>query len=160
MDTSETYIKMCEKAEEIQPHFEEDDSVGGTFIGGNLLCHHQSNWEREHSKIPSGVFYVMEESYTDTCTTCGNEEDKHKVIKTIWLPRQDQLQEMIGKEYPLSFMALVDFVLSYEDPDADKPAELCADNEVLTKLTSREQLELAFVMKEKYNKTWNGEDWI
>ena len=139
MDTSETYIKMCEKAEEIQPHFEEDDSVGGTFIGGNLLCHHQSNWEREHSKIPSGVFYVMEESYTDTCTTCGNEEEKHKVIKTIWLPRQDQLQEMIG--YPDYINLLTEFI---EDIAAHK---------------TMEQFWLCLLMNHKYGKDWANNEW-
>ena len=30
----------------------------------------------------------------------------------------------------------------------------------LTSKSSMEQLWLAFVMKSKYNKTWNGEDWI
>jgi len=132
MDTSETYIKMRLAARK--------DLLAGTPP--------EFNWDNPEW-ITDNVFVDVKGDfyYSNAAITCQ-------------LERQDQLQEMVGKEYPLSFMALVDFVLSYEDPDADKPAELCTDNEVLTKLTSREQLEMAFVMKEKYNKVWNGEDWI
>ena len=160
MDTSETYIKMCEKAVEIQPHFEEDDSVGGTFIGGNLLCHHQSNWEREHSKIPSGVFYIIEESYTDTCPTCSNEEDKNKVIKTIWLPRQDDLQEMVRESGYAGFNGLKYFVKWLQNSDGEKyPYFRLQDNEEFEPFNSMEQLWLAFVMKKKYNKVWANNEW-
>ena len=73
----------------------------------------------------------------------------------IWLPRQDQLQAMV-----------ID-----NTPNPDKLGSLlsrfwvfcsCFYQGKLTfeVFTSMEQLWLAFVMKEKYNKTWDGTDWI
>ena len=71
--------------------------------------------------------------------------------ESIWLPRQDQLQEMVGSDmgelYHI-FWKNMSVVSSYErTPYTDK-------------CTSMEQLWLAFVMKEKYNKTWDGDKWI
>ena len=79
MDTSEEYIKMCQKATEVQ-----------------ALC----------------------------------EADVEIESPSIWLPRQDQLQGMV--EYTVG----------------------------VNKFNSMEQLWLAFVMSEKYNKKWDGKDWI
>jgi hypothetical protein len=61
----------------------------------------------------------------------------------IWLPRQDQLQEMVGNHYSTKAKQLR--MLAEFD-----------DNGVYR---TYEQLWLAFVMKEK-GKVWNGEDWI
>ena len=57
MDTSETYVKMCEKAEEIQKNANDISVLSDKFPDVN------SFWAK------------------------GN----------IWLPRQDQLQEMVVK---------------------------------------------------------------
>ena len=60
----------------------------------------------------------------------------------IWLPRQDQLQDMLGgfkKLFP-------------------KGSEELKINHKYCK--SFEQLWLAFVMKERYKKIWNGKDWV
>jgi len=82
-------------------------------------------------------------------------EDKHgryyKLEDVVWLPRQDQLENIIfeylikGNNMYSIFSLLLDFV-DYANR--------------LTELDSMEQLWLAFVMKEKYNKNWNGEDWV
>ena len=58
------------------------------------------------------------------------------------LDRQDQLQEMVGYSDIHSLMMHFWDFIGYD--------HIC---------TSLEQLWLAFVMKEKYNKTWNGENW-
>ena len=66
-----------------------------------------------------------------------------------WIPRQDQLQGMIiGKEKDISVNILnlhakFNHFLGFVAP---RPL-------------SMEQLWFAFVMKEKFNKTWDGEDW-
>ena len=74
--------------------------------------------------------------------------------RLTWLPRQDQLQEMM---------------LDEKEPDLD----FWYWNEIMgewandgfpilyykIKIASMEQLWLAFVMKEKYNKVWDGELW-
>jgi len=70
-----------------------------------------------------------------------------------WLPLQGQLQEMVGGNNIKTLRNLVDSV-SWVDPfDLPLPSSL-DDN------ASMEQLWLAFVMKELYNKTWLGEEWL
>ena len=62
----------------------------------------------------------------------------------IWLPRQGQLQEMVREEYENDYslsMRFTKFIPGHAD-------------------SSMEQLWLAFVMKEKHGKTWDGEDWV
>lgn len=76
----------------------------------------------------------------------------------LW--EQDQLQEMIDSS-PLykqaQFMAMLGYKTSsfgglgiYEHPN---PPAWCL-------IASMEQLWLIFVMQEKYNKVWDGKDWI
>jgi hypothetical protein len=65
--------------------------------------------------------------------------------KVIWLPRQDQLQEMLREtEYYLTWN-FYEFVMKSIEPNERR---------------SMEKLWLLFVMKEKFNKTWNGSDWV
>ena len=67
----------------------------------------------------------------------------------VWLPLQDQLQEMV--ENVSSSYELLNCFYKFVNPLED----------VYTRqFTSMEQLWLAFVMKEKYGKTWDGEEWV
>lgn len=61
----------------------------------------------------------------------------------IWLPHQDQLQGML------------------EGTVHDKLGRLyrAIEKMIMYPHETMEQLWLAFVMKEKYNKVWNGEQW-
>ena len=100
MDTSEQYIKMCEKAEEIQ---EQRFPLKGKVLFG-----------------------------------------------FTWLTCQSELQEMMG------FKRLADSIDSFH--------RFASGYYLGTRLAyhvfkTREQLWLAFVMKEKHNKIWNGEQW-
>ena len=70
--------------------------------------------------------------------------------KAIWLPRQDQLQEMVELPRPKLVTEFYTFAV-------------CSEVEGVLALNyyrSMEQLWLAFVMKEKYNKTWSEEEWL
>ena len=69
--------------------------------------------------------------------------------EVVKLHRQDQLQEMYG-----DFGKCLDWIHDFQCPECNY-----SDGKVLS-FTSREQLWLAFLVKEKYNKTWNGEDWV
>lgn len=60
---------------------------------------------------------------------------------TCQLERQDQLQEMSGLDWRIFDKKC----LVYEHP---------------TLVPTKEQAGIRVVMKEKYNKTWNGEDWV
>ena len=77
----------------------------------------------------------------------------------IWLPRQDQIQEMM---YTLACQG--------EDSVAGKTSVGCPDcivedlhefskDDCKHDLNSMEQLWLAFYMEEKHSKTWNGKEW-
>lgn len=71
-------------------------------------------------------------------------------IDSIPLFRQDQLQEMTGYAIAANAFAIADFLR--------KDGKWLRED--LDYINSMEQLWLAFVMKEKYNKVWNGEDWV
>ena len=116
MDTSETYIKMCEKAVEIQ-------KVAPKF----RPCRGPDYW-----------YYPL----------------NRDVERPIWLPCQDQLQEMVGGYQPQIFRTFVEFVIGsrYLETWGDHLGPW--DNH-----QSFEQLWLAFVMEEKYGKIWTGSDW-
>ncbi len=130
MDTSKEYIKMCERAEEIQKNWRptvEDDVYIPLF--------------ETVSFIKNEVFYKG--YFIWGFPTQMTKED------LIWLPRQDQLQEMIQEKYEMKLAGnyqMLYHLLHFAD---------------LHKFDdwSMEQLWLAFVMKEKYKKVWNGEKW-
>lgn len=74
----------------------------------------------------------------------------NKVIAPqIWLPRQDQLQDMLIGQYKDIYEMIDDFRNSII-------------NIVNNRLKSLEQLWLIFVMKENHNKVWSDKDkdWI
>ena len=123
MDTSETYIKMCEKAVEIQ------DLI--TYYNGQPQFSDNSFYWCE-----CGIAKGMNWKITN------NDSISHY----IWLPRQDQLQEMVNTHNNIQLslhqlIAIADFWIGRD-------------------LQSMEQLWLAYVMKERWNKIWNGEDWV
>ena len=133
MDTSKEYIKMCERAGEIQK-----------LVPVNLQGHHY-RWDN-HIHILEGEYYYWKIEI--------HEIDKEK----IWLPRQDQLQEMVGK-YESCVISFFDYLKNNTGGWRDG-SDGFADPDIYEKFTSMEQLWLAFVMKEKFNKTWNGKDWL
>ncbi len=120
MDTSKEYVLMCDKAKEIQ-----------------------KLWK--HSKRNSGDWYFHKElncAYVVTDIEQNNSD-------CIWLPRQDQLQEMV--------LILCNFpcqVLSFLDTWIDK------NNIKKSSFRSMEHLFISFVMKWNWNKVWNGRCWI
>lgn len=124
MDTSETYIKMCKKAEEIQSLFLEKNKSG--WIRSSLV----------------GLLINAIDKNGEVFTAYGKD--------LIWLPRQDQLQEMMQPNDMSARTLLSQFALWSEQQKHDIP----------NAFASMEQLWLAFVMKKKYNKVWNGEDWV
>ena len=132
MDTSKEYIRMCEKADEIQEARipRKDDILLHDICPKCML-------ETEVHPNPM---------YMHTCEHCkwnGNYRD----LLFIWLPRQDQLQEMVNDN---NITALLQDFISWLSKQCNLPMHM----------TSMEQLWLAFVMKEKYNKTWDGKEWV
>ena len=83
----------------------------------------------------------------------------------IWLPRQDQLQDMLKITHLTNPYNLIGFlwnVLNENEtcPD-EEPCEECIKEAMYWRsFESLEQLWLAFIMRELYLKIWNGKNWI
>ena len=146
MDTTEKYVKMCEKAEEIQKL---------SFIGHGdwyaYLRHKEGkDWPPvEHSPIVELITVNRDDGKS---SHVFNDSIEH-----CWLPRQDQLQEILwisGKQNNPYHLAYEVSKFGIESKANEIKGHGYADAK------SMEQLWLAFIMKEKYQKIWNGEDWI
>lgn len=127
MDKSSYYIKMCESAEVIQTKWKPD--FGDFFVS-------------------------MSSGQTSACLSLVSELEKKvsylKTIKAVWLPRQDQLQEMLIEKYATPW----DLAIAFSNV-------LMADNaSYFDKFDSMEKLWLAFIMLEKSKKTWKDGEWI
>ena len=150
MDTTETYIKMCEKATEIQKDTPQE--VGGSSKGfalGGLIFLSQREREGDY-------FWVHDREMIDICEACGHKHSYHVEDKVVWLPRQDQLQEMVMRENCSEDIKDGAFLTTCLMVDWYKESGFTQSGW----FSSMEQLWLAFVMKEKYNKVWNGSEWL
>ncbi len=158
MDTSEQYIKMCEKATEIEKDWQ---PAGGDYIFCNLEDR-DSQLDILSDHPSDGGAYGHGTEVGDECHF-GNygwrvketREQYEKVNRWVrfkedhvWLPRQDQLQEMVTG-YEEHWQLVLDF--------ADFVRENASMNVLVNE--SLEQLWLAFVMAE-YSKIWNGDNWL
>ena len=133
MDITETYIKMCERADEMQ-----------------VLHYWKTGDFSSNSSVP--IF----------CQRCINEYSgmipDGEAKGDVWLPRQDQLQEMVRKHEERLFLRFRRWWGSLVERDDKYPDFNSMSNEHLD-YDSFEQLWLAFVMKENFNKVWDGSDW-
>jgi hypothetical protein len=126
MDTSQRYILMCQKAGEIQ---KSRDARSGDFYLDYRL------------KEPGiSVYFSEVEEYIP------NFGQRFDFEFMAWLPRQDQLQEMIDKNRIKSYEKLHYF--------------LGGNWIFLKKFDSPEQLWLAYVMETLYSKVWSGQEWV
>jgi len=130
MDCGSTYIKMCEMAEEIQEAWE--PAEGDWII------------EKDFPKIP----LVLKDGFRNGSFVTEihwGEDDVLEKDKSIWLPRLDQLQDMVGDNWIQVFHDFVGWVNVEFGTGVDEfyfqTCEL---------FSSMEQLWLAFVMKKKY----------
>jgi hypothetical protein len=139
MDTSETYIKMCD-CEEMQR--DAPDTYGSIF------------WCTSHNK-EIGLDYDCQSACEDNLYGLESEE-----CKWIWLPRQDQLQEMYAqyKEWDITGGVALNFALWEWVNNYDGGAPIYTSKH--WEVWSMEQLWLGFVKRERYQESWNGETWI
>lgn len=133
MDNSEILMKMCEKATEIQKKW--------IPSGDDVYL------ERDATDPDNDHLRNLEINDQNLCSS----SIVNSIKKTgIWLPRQDQLQEMIAKDGKCDCLdCLVSGLHNFHYSHTRPP-----------NFTSMEQLWLAFVMKEKYGKRWDGADWV
>jgi len=124
MDTSSEYILMCEKAEEIQALRE----IGKLFVDGDWWMSRRWN---------DGVPCVWR---------------AYRGIDEVWLPRQDQLQEMAWSHIAGTYNLLPTKLFAFSD--------YWEENGIPHMFTSMEQLWLAFYQKEKFGKVWQNGEWV
>jgi hypothetical protein len=137
MDTSPEYVKMCAAATEIQKTRIEKGRAGLKRF------------------LPDDFYYHSSESYRqygDGISIAAIRRFAHADPEVVWLPRQDQCQEMVQTMWPCGFtlpfrkfIAWIDNMESHET--------------MIGGFNSMEQLWLAFVMYQKHKKTWTGETW-
>jgi len=131
MDTSKQYIKMCDFTE-IQEHRLHDG--GGQFYA----------WRSPHFKKQVHV-----DSFPGGKGT------------SVWLPRQDQIQEMMGTDNKEPFCTWLERLKIFTH--LAQPWDIPIDKNGLKTIDwfeSWEQLWLAFYMWEKHKKTWGGKKWV
>ena len=166
MDTSKEYKDMSIKATELQDWYR-----GGNIKEGDFWCCSCNSCRETEIFFMMGIDDVRSinpkwkmdgtDGISRTLTASVKlardlgfgpywyEEKQSKEYSFIWLPRQDQLQEMVINS---------DYAMTYCSRLWDWAGKQMSGHYVM-KFASMEQLWLALVMKEKYNKTWNGETW-
>jgi len=133
VDTSKEYIKMCEKAVEVQE--EHILEMGEFYVNATQLL-------IRNGFDPRDICFEYMKSL-------GFQSG---IVDFLWLPRQDQLQGMVEE---CCWTMIDDFNEWWEEVNVNSE-EFCEKEKFYQ---SMEQLWLAFVMSELWNKTWNGEDW-
>ena len=136
MDTSEQYIKMCD-CPEIQEQWKPE----------------KGDWYQLGIKIDRSPSICILGCHWNKCSGCRAEVESLKK-ECIWLPRQDQIQKIM--KYLSLWELMYGFWKYIQDLNylGTKPDEYLIKN-----FNSMEQLWLAFYMKEKHNKVWDGENW-
>ena len=140
MDTSETYINMCD-CEEIKGVW---NPIEGDYFWEGMemrIATDYENWSGD-------VSYVLE------------------FPKAVWLPRQDQIQEMMRDYYaegikpirPRAWFPEGVVGLTYVLKKFNEFAP--PDGLTAHEVKSFEQLWLKFYMYEKHNKVWDGDKWV
>ncbi len=126
MNIPKKYIKMCEQAVKIQ----EKKLKQAADFNSLVWCKRQD----EGHELVKGFCCFSAEERSDCC---------------IWLPRQDELQKMLGNvPDSAGWFILRNFV---EENGWYIKDELTG---------SWEMLWLAIVMKTLYNKKWDGNQWV
>jgi hypothetical protein len=169
---TDNYIKMCEKAEEIQKLWIPKD--GDWFYGYQWNDIGENGEISIYSKREIHLYYDSGDR-SDSCFPIPINKDfdidDEKIIpdlsKSCWLPTQEQLQEMMKDLANKRFFE--NFPKNYFPQKGEYVFPIYLLNWFTQwiifeakgmKEFSITELWFAFVMKEKYNKIWNGEDWI
>jgi hypothetical protein len=139
---------MCRKATDIQEHWVPkpcDFIIDYSDVkGGFGFC------------SPAASIVQVVDSYIGPADSEEyKHESEHLKKNSFWLPRQDQLQKLIQPD-DSKVSSMVNKVIESQYYESSKDDFVAAP----LKFYSMEQIWFAFVMKEKYDKTWNEEDWV
>ncbi len=149
MDKTQTYIKKAD-CEEIQSIWHSKE------LTPDKRHHDIRGLSRHYSKGYEGSWVAQKNhcSGAEYITLVDYEYETEYEKTDIWLPRQDELQEMIDwKLYEIRFDMFLAPIMSFRISGADAKSGNYVEG------LSMEQLWLAFVMWELHKKKWNGEEW-
>lgn len=141
MDTSEVFKKMCEKADlDWNPKF-----------GDNVYC---------KSTNETGIVRSVYKDYKNKVWICFSRESEGEGVFEFNAPRdnyiplwrQDQLQDKVRSK--LTYTDAIGAVWKLHNAVGPNRTSSYA------RLNSLEQIWLAFVMEEEYDKVWDGKEWI
>lgn len=124
---TKNYINMCEKAKEIQ---KSDINVG-----------------KRHFNNQDFVAYNFGEGLK--VYVCAEVSRYWQIEDLIWLPTQEQLQEMILTSKKYTDMFILNNLLS----------DFMIDNLDKENRVNMNEIWLAFVMEERWNKIWSDKQW-
>ena len=148
MDATNRYAMMCQGAEEIQ----------------SLWKPKQCDYIINFADLEEGVSFCRPaEGIVQVVNMYYNEQDGEQYLQecedlkeqAIWLPRQDQLQKIIEADNAMVY-SIMRKVIEEEYRDYSKNGMVKAPE----LFYSMEQLWLGYVMKGKFNKVWNEEEWV
>ena len=167
MDTSEQYIKhyikMCD-CPEIQELRNFDYKDG--FESGDCFAWYDNNKLICSPVIKSWWYHIDSPCYV---VMGGEARGIDTTEKVIWLPRQEDLQKMLGydfeklvKKFWKSFARFSEYEgASFFPPEwAHDDTFGVSQSKTWIKFNSMEQLWLALVMFELHGKVWAGEEWV
>jgi len=158
MDTSKEYIRMS-SCPEVQKEWKVKN--GDVFIGN--FPHHIDEERREPTIYTIGDSWISEtdeEEYQGKNEImnigCGCCACTINIIQ--WLPRQDQIQEMLEIATADDFRNVVDDM--FYERDSMGLYDNLNDKWFVEELKTPEQLWLAFYMYEKHARIWSGKEWV
>jgi len=144
MDKTEEYIEMCRNADDIQALWIK--KIGDYYFNPDYYSNNKV------SIIFDGYIRCKEEGKKWYGGTYNHNEQV--IDGAVWLPRQDQLQEMIDWEKNgLYGVVMIDAFYDFSKTNYD--SEPFNNTEM-----SWERLWLSFVMHELYKKRWTGTKWV
>jgi hypothetical protein len=137
MDISEKYIEMCRQAIEIQNLWKRDDG-DFAYTDGDLDSYSKGTRIIWHYKMAHGGYHNWDYNW-------------YMPEGCIWLPRQDQLQDMVMPEFEVYGCDAIEHFMDVFHGFQEENNPL---------FDSMEELTLAFVMHQNYQKKWNGIKWV
>ena len=143
MDKGKEYIKMCD-CPEIQEQWEPVIGDNVLFKYGRGEYHGVAVGKTCAFKIVAFFDRLPHQVEREIGSFLKGSPSRDNLI---WLPRQDQLQEMVRYEYRSFYFMVQNF---FEKSHGDNMFFL---------FDSMEQLWLTLVMKEKFNKVWHSQLW-
>jgi hypothetical protein len=165
MSKLQTYVNMSAKAIEVQKLH--NPSLGDRYVCACESCrknikisHYIQDYDMDN--LNKRDLTDVEPHYAnlvrsaDTCTFVAFYHGRcDEDLSYIWLPTQSQLQGMIKnkREYSWHLLERFNGWVIYNSPKTEYFKQNFSN-------FSMEQLWLIFIMKEKFNKIWDGEDWI